>query len=300
MEEIKVLNFGSLNIDYVYAVEHFVRPGETMLSQSLNKFCGGKGLNQSIALGRAGSTVYHAGKIGSDGAMLKKALNDANVNTDWLYESAEATGHAIIQVDKCGQNSILLHSGANYDIDCSFVDKVFDDFSSGDILLIQNEINNIPYIMNKAWEKGMRIAFNPSPINDEILKYPLQYVKWFILNEVEGNDLTGKTKPVEIADTLLSRYPDCSVVLTLGSDGVYYKDAYTTFQHGIYKVKCVDSTAAGDTFTGYFISGVVKGLEVSETLRIASIASSIAVSRAGASSSIPTIKEVESVELELA
>lgn len=289
---MKLLNFGSLNIDYVYAVDHFVRPGETIRADKMERFCGGKGLNQSVALARAGTPVCHAGKIGKDGAELRRVLADAGVDVTHVMENGDVTGHAVIQVDAQGQNCILLYSGANHDISTELIDTTLAEYGSGDILLLQNEINNLSYIMAKAHEKGIRIALNPSPINDDLLACPLESVTWFILNEIEGNALSGETEPEKIADRLLQRYPHCAVVLTLGRRGVLYRDACITETHGIYHIARVDTTGAGDTFTGFFLSGVCRGLPVAETLRQASVAASLAVSRKGASASIPTLPEV--------
>jgi ribokinase len=289
---MKVLNFGSLNIDNVYNVEHFVRPGETLQAQSLHVFCGGKGLNQSIALARAGVSVYHAGKIGHDGKALMDILHQSGVNTDHVIQTGGITGHTIIQVDRSGQNCILLMNGENGQIDCDFIDSVLSYFQKNDILLLQNEINNLPYIMHQAHKLGLQIALNPSPISKQIFECPLQFVKWFLLNEIEGNELTHCAEPDKIADHLLKNYPESSVVLTLGKKGAYYQDKRSTCTHGIYDVRRVDSTGAGDTFTGYFIAGVVNGFTIEENFRTASIASSLAVSKQGAASSIPSVEEV--------
>ena len=290
---MKMLNFGSLNLDIVYHVDHIVTAGETLLSDSREPFCGGKGLNQSIAAARAGIPVYHAGRIGKDGGALLDILREAGVSTEYVRVSdVDATGTALIQVDRNGQNCILLHSGANHTIDAGLIDTVLASFGEGDILLMQNEINGVGRIMQKACDRGMRIAFNPSPYQREIADYPLACVRWMILNEIEGQALTGRTDPEEIADVLLRRYPDSAVVLTLGSRGVYYRDARICARHGVYKVRTVDTTGAGDTFTGYFLAGVWEGLDIPETLRRASVASSLAVSRKGAAASIPAIGEV--------
>lgn len=289
---MKIVNFGSLNLDMVYHVDHFVRAGETLLSTRGDTFCGGKGLNQSIALARAGVPVYHAGKIGKDGESLKQILEVSGADVSLLQTCESPTGHAIIQIDRNGQNCILLHSGANYCIEESFIDEVLSHFGKGDILLLQNEVNNVPVMIQKAHEKGLQIAFNPSPVNEELLSYPFERVKWIFINEIEGTALTGKTNPVDIADAWLAKYPHCAVVLTLGEKGVYYKDENTCAVHGVYPTKCVDTTGAGDTFTGYFISGLYEKIDISEILRRASAASAIAVSREGAAASIPAREEV--------
>jgi len=290
---MKILNFGSLNIDYVYSVDHFVRPGETLASNNLEIFPGGKGLNQSIALAKAGADVYHAGIIGKDGIMLSETLVAQGVRVEYLKECNDQTGHAIIQVDQEGSNNILLYGGANKAVDRTFIDEVLSHFSDEDIILLQNEISEVGYIIEKAYRKGMKIAFNPSPIDQAITELPLEKVDWFILNEIEGMCLTGSEDKSGIADKLLSKYPDAHIILTLGSEGVLYKDKLKEYEQSIYSVKAIDTTAAGDTFTGYYLASIVEGLSVPKSLDRASKAAAIAVSRKGAATSIPTAKEVE-------
>ena len=151
---MKVLNFGSLNLDYVYSVPHIVKPGETMTSNKLEVFPGGKGLNQSIALARAGMDVYQAGAIGEDGKDLLQVCKENNVNTDFIRISPLRTGNAIIQVDEEGQNSIILFHVANRDQNKEFIDHVIDNFSAGDVIVLQNEINLIDYIIDRAYSKA--------------------------------------------------------------------------------------------------------------------------------------------------
>ncbi len=276
---MKILTYGSLNLDYVYQVSRFVQPGESYMQVN----CGGKGLNQSIALARAGGDVYHAGAIGSDGDMLKKTLENDNVNTELLMVLENvATGHAIIQVDAQGQNCILLFGGANQNIPLDEIEKMLEPFSEGDYLVLQNEVNGNREIMELAHKKGMRIVLNPSPMDEAVLQLPLEYVDWFLVNEVEVQELCGGD-----VDALLKKYPNAGVVVTLGSRGVKCYREGKIYSHGIYKVSAVDTTAAGDTFSGYFIAGIAGGQSIPEALRMASMASSIAVSRPGAQSSIP-------------
>lgn len=333
---MRILNFGSLNIDYVYGVEHFIRPGETMSSIRRDVLAGGKGLNQSVALARSlggaesggiGKShggqidkieIFHAGGIGkADGTFLKKLLAESGVNVDYVYEHDEASGHAIIQVEPSGQNCIILFGGANQMQSRPYVDKVLANFSAGDFLVLQNEINELSYIIEKAHEKGLVIFLNPSPCDEKISKLPLQYVDYFLLNEVEAADIlgmsagsgvfaatenlsaskklsagSGKISADEMISSLRKKFTSAKIVLTLGKDGVAFFDGEKVYKHGVYDVKVVDTTAAGDTFTGYFVSGVAQKFSPEETLRLASVASSIAVSRKGAAPSIPTIDEV--------
>lgn len=296
---MKILSFGSLNIDNVYNVDHFVAPGETMSSLNLEKFCGGKGLNQSISLARAGVDVYHAGRVGTDGQMLIDRLLESGVNVDLLETIEGPSGHAIIQVNKKGQNCIILFGGSNMQIEKDYIDRVLSNFEAGDMMLIQNEINNLDYLMEKAYDRGLSIALNPSPFNDALLSCPLDKVEYFILNEIEGNQISDKTEPKEIIDTIMTKYPNSKVILTLGKDGVMYCDGKDYYTHGIYDVKVVDTTAAGDTFTGFTLAGISEKMDPDMVLEMASKASSLAVNIKGASNSIPTRKMVAETDIVL-
>lgn len=293
-----ILNFGSLNIDKRFAVDHIVRPGETLAAASLELFPGGKGLNQSVALAKAGGKVYHAGKIGMDGQFLLDTLEQAGVNTDFVARSQGQTGQALIQVDSSGQNCILLYHGANFELTEEDISRVLGHFGEGDLLVLQNEINHLDTLIEEGRGRKMEIAFNPSPIGPEIARLDLSAVTWFLLNEIEGYELTGQRDPQAITDTLLEKYPQARIVLTLGKQGVVYRDAKQTFKHGIYKVPVVDTTAAGDTFTGFFLCAAASGEPIPQALKMASLASSIAVSRIGAAVSIPTLEEVQQCKLE--
>lgn len=296
---MKVLCFGSLNIDYTYKVPHFVKKGETLASERLQVFGGGKGLNQSVALAKAGTEVYHAGSIGQDGMFLLDMLKDAGANTDFVkILDTVRTGNAIIQNDKSGDNCIILYGGANQAITREQVDEVMSHFESGDYLVLQNEINELGYIVEKAHEKGMIIVLNPSPMNEKILALPLDVINYFILNEVEAAQILGKEDKGEesweqIADDLLKKFPQATIVLTMGSEGSVFKNQKETVCQSIYKVQVVDTTAAGDTFSGYFIGGILGGLSAKEAMDQASKASAIAVTRKGAAPSIPVLAEVQ-------
>lgn len=291
---MKVLNYGSLNIDNVYSVEHFVRGGETLSSSKMEIFSGGKGLNQSIALSKSGVEVWHAGAVGeSDGEFLLRQLEEAGVNVSLVAHTAGKTGHAIIQRDMEGQNCILLYGGANQEITKEQVDQAMSHFEEGDFLVLQNEINEIGYIMEKAHEKGMKIVLNPSPMDEKIGTYPLEYVDYFLLNEIEAGDICKENGSGEELIRKLSRkFPGAKIVLTLGGDGSMYKDGEEILTQPIYKVPVVDTTAAGDTFTGFFIGGLMRGENPKEALDHAAKAAAIAVSRAGAAPSIPDRSEL--------
>lgn len=294
---MKILNFGSLNYDYVYSVAHIVRPGETILSENMQTFCGGKGLNQSVALARAGEKVYHAGMVGEEGELLLNTCRNNHIDISFIKSINGKSGHTIIQVDETGQNCIILYGGSNQSMTKEFINQVLDGFEAGDWIILQNEVNLLFYIIDKAYEKGLKIVLNPSPYNEKIEECDLSKVSLFLLNEIEGGQLTGKTDNNEILEAMILKYPNAGIVLTLGADGVIYKDKKEQCSHGCYKVKVVDTTAAGDTFTGYFIHALIQKLSIPGALKLASKAAAIAVSRHGATTSIPYINEVVEADL---
>lgn len=294
---MKVLNFGSLNYDYVYKVDHVITPGETMDSFSMETHFGGKGLNQSIALSRAGVPVQHAGMVGEDGQGFLDLCAKSGVDTSLVRMVPGKSGHTIIQLDKSAQNCILLYGGSNRMITKEYVDEVFSGFGEGDIVLLQNEVNEMPYIIDTAYERGMQIVLNPSPFNDALLACDMRKISVFLLNEIEGGQISGETEPEKILNKMMEKYPDAQVVLTLGPDGVVYRDRHKMCRQGIFRVKPVDTTAAGDTFTGYFIASMMQNLSIQDTLKRCAKASAIAVSRMGAADSIPDAREVETLEL---
>ena len=291
---MKYLVFGSLNIDRTYSVPHFVGAGETLSAAKMELFCGGKGFNQAVALARAGKEVYFAGAVGNDGGMLLDALAADGINDRYIKRTDGASGHAVIQVDPKGQNCIIILPGANGEIAEADVDAVLADFDKGDLIVLQNEITSVAYILRKAAEKGMIVALNPSPYDGRIAEYDMNCVDYLLVNEVEGEQVTGCTEPDAIAEKLKKLYPGMNLVLTLGSRGAIFCGADgSRYCTGIYRSNAVDTTAAGDTFTGFFLAGITSHGDGELALKTASVASGISVSRKGASPSIPTREEVE-------
>ncbi len=236
---MKILNFGSCNIDIVCVVDHIVRPGETISAESIEHFVGGKGLNQSVALANAGAEVYHAGCIGADGEILRSFLKNAGVNLKYLRVTDGKSGQATIQVDKNGENAIFLYKGANHEITKDYVDYVLSDFSEGDFLVLQNEINNVEYIADKACEKGMKIFFNPAPFNETAEKIDLSKIYCIILNETESSGYSGSENYKAFSDFIRNNHPDLKAVITLGKDGCVYVDKDNEITQPAYSVKAV-------------------------------------------------------------
>ena len=293
---MKILNFGSLNIDYVYRVPRMVCPKETLACDGMEQFLGGKGFNQSVALARAGAPVFHTGLIGEDGGVFLDACREYGIDAGHIRRIPGRSGHTIIQVDPAGENCILLYGGANRALDEAYIEQVLADFSAGDILLLQNEVNCLDVLIRAAHRRGMRILLNPSPCNEALDACDLRLVDCLLVNEVEGEQLSGESDPARIPDAILRRYPGMSVLLTLGSRGaVFARQGQRVYQPAIRAGDTVDTTAAGDTFTGYFAAGLLEGLPVEQNLRRSAAAAGIAVTRKGASPSIPGLAQTEAL-----
>ena len=246
----------------------------------------------SVAAAKAGAEVWHAGCAGENGEMLIETLSQNNVNTSLIMRSKEKNGHAIIQVNKSGENSIFVYPGTNEMIDKSYIDYVISHFEKGDFLMLQNEINNVDYIIRKAYEKELKIILNPSPINDRLSETDLNKISYLILNELEAKSLFKGNDAQACLFNAKRLFPKLCIVLTLGINGSLYKDPNEMFHQNAYKTNAVDTTAAGDTFMGYFAAGLTKNIPIKENLKTASAASAITVSRNGASPSIPLYHEV--------
>lgn len=292
---MKILVFGSLNIDHNYQMQHIVTEKETTFAKEYSIAAGGKGLNAAIALSKSGIHVYLAGNIGNDAKILEDTLRIFNVDTTYLNHINEPNGHAVIQVDEKGENAIFIYGGSNQNIKRDYIDNVIDHFSKGDLLIMQNEINDEAYIMHKAKEKGLQILLNPSPFNETILTYPLGLVDYIFINEIEGYGFTNEKDPIEILNKMKNMYPRSKIILTVGSNGSYYQYGEERIFQPAFKVKTIDTVGAGDTFMGYFCSELSKNSPIKKCLEMASKAASITCCRKGAAASIPTIEEINTL-----
>lgn len=291
---MKIINFGSINIDLVYRVPHIVRDGETLASTGFATFAGGKGANQSVALGRAGATVLHAGRVGHDGQWLLDRLTSAGVDTSLIaIDPSNPTGHAIIQVDDQGQNAIVLFAGANHRVTPEQVAATLRHAQPGDCLLLQHELNDVPALITAGHAAGLSVCFNPAPFGPAVRDYPLDLVDTLIVNETEAADLEGKAgDPLD--DALAARAArGQTVILTRGADGATCWTHDERIDVPSPRVQAIDTTAAGDTFIGYLLAARAQGQAWRPTLERACKAASICVTRAGALDSIPTAAQVD-------
>lgn len=288
-----IINFGSINIDHVYQVPHFVQPGETLSSNSYQKLLGGKGANQSFALAKAGVTVRHVGLINESDFAVKQALIRAGVDCKHVKGTETPSGHAIIQVADSGENSIVLYAGANHELSPEHVKTALAEANPGDWILTQNETSAIAEAMEQAKEQGLKIAFNPAPMTESVRELQLEKVDLLIVNEVEAEALSGKSSMEDIETYFRECYPNTEVILTLGSKGAKLLRQTESVFASAFNVTAVDTTAAGDTFIGFFLSSYVQGVDAETCIRRACAASAVAVTRLGAAQSIPSVEEVD-------
>ncbi len=280
---MKIVNFGSLNIDSVYRVSEIARPGETVSASDTAVYPGGKGLNQSVALARAGAAAVHAGAVGPDGAFLADLLRGEGVDISLLRQVNMPSGRAVIQVSDAGENAIVISGGANLAPDAETVASVAAALGGGDILLLQNETSMTAAVISAAAARGARVFFNPSPVTAAVSGYPLESVDTLLVNRGEYAAL--KDRLADFRGNLL---------ITLGKDGAEYRasDGGRLTVPAVCAGETLDTTGAGDTFTGYFTAAVAEGMPAERALRFAAAAAAICVTRRGAAPSIPYRAEV--------
>jgi len=289
-----IVNFGSLNIDHVYRVDRFANRGETVATLGYEVFAGGKGFNQSVALARAGTRVAHAGRVGSDGARLVDALVEEGIDVRGVEIGDTPTGHAIIEVDRAGDNRILVHGGANQELTRAHIDRVVASLPQGATLLLQNETNALPRLFERTAGLDLHLVLNPSPFDTRLLELDLERVGTFLVNETEAASLCGKEKPEDPLPVLRERFPKAAIVLTLGARGVRYADSSTDAELHVPApaTQAIDTTAAGDTFAGYFLAERALGRDTRDALSLACRAAAKSVERPGAAASIPWRREL--------
>jgi ribokinase len=291
----KVFNLGSVNIDHVYHVPHFVRPGQTLPSTRYASGAGGKGFNQSVALARAGASVSHIGCIGRDGGWLRAMLAEEEVDCTHLREASGATGHAIIQVVSEGENAIILHPGANKDITIDSIRYALKAAKPEDWFLCQNETSFVPEALKIAKNAGLKTAYNAAPADGLVSSQAMAHVDFLFVNEDEAMAI-GQCQSIEENLALIrERHPQTHVIATLGADGAIWSGPDFLQKATPPPCHVVDTTAAGDTFTGYCLAALIQQMSPADALALACRAATMSVTREGAASSIPRRCEIPSL-----
>lgn len=291
---MKILNYGSLYIDYIYKLPALAKEGETVTAEGFECRLGGKGFNQSVALALAGAKVYHLGKIGNDAEVLLDVMRKSGVNTDYISLCNESSGHNLIQCDTNGNSNVILHPGANSKITRHEILETLLEFSSGDWVLLQNEISNVETVINTAHDLGMYVIFNPSPISGNMKKLPLKKVDLFILNFLDGKELSGAKWEDTVLRGLVAKFPDSKFLLTLGEKGAVFFDGKNKIKASEFVYNPEAGGIAEDVYIGYFIAALSSGMSIDRALSLAACAVSMIKSANGAE----TIPQLDINELE--
>ncbi|KIC40381.1 ribokinase [Ruegeria sp. ANG-R] len=287
-----IWNLGSINADMVYAMPHLPEAGETLAASGLQRFLGGKGANMSVAAARAGSRVSHIGAVGSDGRWARDRLTEYGVDTRHIAEVDVPTGHAIIAVDAQGENLIVLFQGANHAISDDQLGQALSSAASGDLLVMQNETNAQLEAAKLGREMGLTVCYAAAPFQAEAVQAVLPYLDFLILNEIEAEQLQQATGLAP------SDLPVEHVIVTFGSKGArYYHQGSEPQAFQAHKVDAVDTTGAGDTFTGYVLAGMDRGMPMAQAIAQANRAAALMVTRHGTADVIPDLKEVRDAQL---
>jgi ribokinase len=290
---VAIWNLGSINADMVYALPHLPVAGETLAASGLGQFLGGKGANMSVAAARAGSHVCHIGAVGPDGRWAVDRLLEYGVDTRHIAQIDSPTGHAIIAVDQSGENQIILFPGANHAISPDQIGQALSAASAGDILVMQNETNLQVDAARMGRDLGLRVAYAAAPFDAAAVAAVLPHLDLLFLNAVEARQLQEATgKPPEALGVE-------DVIVTLGAEGARHFHGTTGAVQDIpaLPVTPVDTTGAGDTFTGYVLSGLDRGMPMAQAMAQASRAAALMVTRHGTADVIPDLKEVQDSRL---
>jgi len=282
-----IWNLGSVNADMVYRLPHLPAPGETLAATDHQRGLGGKGANMSVAAVRAGAQVHHIGAVGEDGLWMRGRLADYGVNVDHLRVIDDVSGHAIIALDTDAENLIIIHPGANIRVDSAELGTVLGAASAGDVAVFQNETNAQAEFAKLAKARGLRVCYAAAPFSVDAVRAVLELIDLLVLNAVEAAQLEAAL------DIAITDLPVADVVITLGGDGCRWVSGDTDRTFAAPKVTPVDTTGAGDTFTGYLLAGLDHGLTMEEAIGIAQQAGAVMVTRLGTADVIPTRDEVE-------
>lgn len=284
-----IFNLGSINADMFYRVPHLPGPGETLASTAFSRGLGGKGANMSVAAARAAARCVHIGAVGEDGGWAVDRLTEYGVDTRHVAVAAEATGHAIIAIDDAGENAIILYPGANGALSEAEIALALEEADENDLFLFQNETNAQVEAARMASAKGMRIAYAAAPFDAEAVREVLPLLDLLVLNEVEAAQLESATGKAPGA------LPVRDVIVTLGAEGCRWHntDKGEARDFAAVKVEPVDTTGAGDTFTGYLVAGLDRGMPMAQAITLATRAAAIMVTRMGTADVIPDLKDVQ-------
>ena len=291
---------GSLNMDLVVNVDTMPKPGQTIIGSNFKEVPGGKGANQAVAMARLNGNVSMIGKVGEDGfgQTLINSLKNDKVDTTYIQTAKGATGVALITVDKNAQNSIVVSPGANFEVKEDDIDNNIEAIKNSDIVVLQLEtpLNTIKYALNKAKELNKYTILNPAPavkLDDEIIKN----VDLLTPNETELEIISGVSieteEDIQKAAQIMIEKGVKELIVTLGSKGSLYINKEKSMFKKAYKVEAVDTTAAGDSYTGALAVALSQDKNIEDAMDFASKVGALSVLIEGAQSSLPTLEDVK-------
>lgn len=286
-----IWTLGSINIDQSYAVPHIPAPGETLAATGLRTGLGGKGANMAVACARAGSVSHMIAGIGPDGGWTRDRLTEYGVDTRFICDTAVPTGHAIITVAEDGENAITLFHGANHAIPDQTPAAALSQAATGDWLLMQNETRLQAETAQLARQLGLKVAYAAAPFDADEIRALAPLLDLLILNAVEMEQLHQQTGWTPGQGLTVPQ-----VIVTMGADGAVLfsqTDDWAAREFPAVAADAVDTTGAGDTFTGYVLSGLDRGLTPAQSMRLAAHAGALMVSRHGTADVIPDLAEVQ-------
>ena len=291
---------GSLNMDLVVNVDTMPKPGQTIIGSNFKEVPGGKGANQAVAMARLNGNVSMIGKVGEDGfgQTLINSLKNDKVDTTYIQTTKGSTGVALITVDKNAQNSIVVSPGANFEVKEEDIDNNIEAIKNSDIVVLQLEtpLNTIKYALNKAKELNKYTILNPAPavkLDDEIIKN----VDLLTPNETELEIISGVSieteEDIQKAAQIMIEKGVKELIVTLGSKGSLYINKEKSMFKKAYKVEAVDTTAAGDSYTGALAVALSQDKNIEDAMDFASKVGALSVLKEGAQSSLPTLEDVK-------
>lgn len=286
-----IYNLGSINADLLYTVPHLPGPGETLAATGYRRGLGGKGANMSVAAARGAARVVHIGAVGADGRWARDLLTEYGVDTRHIVTSDTVTGHAIILLDPAGENTIIINPGANHALSRDHIGLALAEASPGDTLVMQNETTHQAFSARTGSELGLRVVYAAAPFDADAVQAVLPCLDMLILNAVEADQLTAA----------LGKGPDAlgiaDVIVTLGAQGCrWINHGDTVREFPALPVTPVDTTGAGDTFTGYLLAGLDRGMPMEQAIRLATKAAALMVTRVGTADVIPDLLQIEQMD----
>lgn len=282
-----IWNLGGINADYVYSVPHIPAPGETLDAANRQVFLGGKGANMSVAAARAGAHVRHIGAVGPDGRWAVDRLLEFGVDPRTIEMVETQTAHAMIFVAQDGENCIFVYPGANREIPKTALETALTQAQTGDWFVTQNEVNLQFEGVKLARDMGLNVAYAAAPFDAQVTQPLLPYLDFLILNQIEAEQLKKSTghgpSDLSIRD----------VIVTLGAKGAVWFGQEGQVPIAPIPVTPIDTTGAGDTFTGYVLAGLDRGKSMRQALEMAATAAAIMVTRSGTADVIPDLLDVQ-------